>query len=138
MTRPEAVAPPRHLSFRWVVIDPYDQDPSTANSTLVNLRLSPDAAVTRVHVTEQGFDQLSLPAADRTAATRPTPRAGRASWSASATTARPLAADEGGKVTGGREGSLVVDDGLHLPAHVLDDIVPGAGGLILMVAGQAG
>src|SRR2546421_2154113 len=49
-----------------------------------------------------------------------------------------LAAYEGGEVTGGDEGSLVVDDRLNLPAHVPDDIVPGTCGLVLVVAGQAG
>jgi hypothetical protein len=33
----------------------------------VDLRLAPDAAATRVRVTEQGYDELTLPEADRAA-----------------------------------------------------------------------
>jgi len=66
--RIEAVDAPRHVAFRWVVTDPYDEEPTPANSTRVDLQLTPDAAaMTRVHVTEQGYDQLTLPAADRAA-----------------------------------------------------------------------
>ena len=46
-------------------------------------------------------------------------------------------ADERGEVTGGGEGSLVVDGRLHVLAYVLDDLAPGAAGLVLVVAGQA-
>src|SRR5258708_23869554 len=43
-----------------------------------------------------------------------------------------------GKITGGDEGSFAVNDRLQLLAYVLDDMVPGTGGLFLVVAGQAG
>src|SRR5260221_11759505 len=43
-----------------------------------------------------------------------------------------------GKITGGDEGSFAVNDRLQLLAYVLDDMVPGTGGLVLVVAGQAG
>ncbi|HYZ57766.1 MAG TPA: hypothetical protein VE733_30280 [Streptosporangiaceae bacterium] len=43
---------------------------------------------------------------------------------------------EGGKITGGDEGSFVIDDRLHLPAYVLGDILPGAGGLVLVVSAR--
>jgi uncharacterized protein YndB with AHSA1/START domain len=65
--RIEVVDPPRHVAFRWVVTDPYDEEPTPANSTRVDLRLAPDAGATLVRVTEQGDDQLTLPEADRAA-----------------------------------------------------------------------
>src|SRR5260370_7126013 len=43
-----------------------------------------------------------------------------------------------GKITGGDEGSFAVNARLQLLAYVLDDMVPGTGGLVLVVAGQAG
>jgi len=57
---------------------------------------------------------------------------------ASGGAAAALAAYEGGQVTGRDEGAIMIDHGLHVLAHVLDDIGPGAGDLILVVAGQAG
>src|SRR5262245_29947711 len=49
-----------------------------------------------------------------------------------------LAADEGGEVTGGDEGAVVVNRCLHLLLNLVDDFRPGAAGLVLVEVGPAG
>jgi multiple sugar transport system permease protein len=48
------------------------------------------------------------------------------------------AADEGGQVARGDEGAIIVDRGLYIPAHILDNLGPRPGGLVLIVAGPGG
>ena len=44
---------------------------------------------------------------------------------------RRLAAHEGGEVTGNDESAFMVDHGMHVLTHVLDDFRPGTGDLVL-------
>ena len=53
-------------------------------------------------------------------------------------TATALAAHKGGQVTEGDEFALGIDHGLHLLAHVLDDIRPRTGDPVLVMGRQAG
>jgi uncharacterized protein YndB with AHSA1/START domain len=62
--RVATVERPRRFSFRWVVSDPYDEEPRTGNSTLVEFTLTGDGTKTSVHVTESGYAALDLPPAD--------------------------------------------------------------------------
>lgn len=51
------------FSFRWA--QPRETEPEPGNSTLVEFRLHPDGDGTRLVVTESGFEQLHLTAAEQ-------------------------------------------------------------------------
>jgi uncharacterized protein YndB with AHSA1/START domain len=64
--RVEQVDPISLFSYRWA--RPRDTEPAPGNSTLVEFRIHPDGDGTRLVVTESGFDELDLPAAERATA----------------------------------------------------------------------
>lgn len=57
--RVETVEPPTTLAFRWVFLG--SDEPTPANSTLVEFTLMPEGDGTRLRVVESGFASLDLP-----------------------------------------------------------------------------
>ena len=50
------IDPPRYFAFRWT--HPADQDPTPANSLLVEFTLTPEGDATRLSVVESGFEEI--------------------------------------------------------------------------------
>src|SRR3954451_11281361 len=63
--RVEVVEPPRRFAYRWMMSWELRDEPTPANSTLVDFTLAPEGDGTRVVVVESGFAGLDLPAAER-------------------------------------------------------------------------
>jgi uncharacterized protein YndB with AHSA1/START domain len=66
--RVEAVEPPRRVSYRWLAAKDSREDPTPANSTLIEFVLAAEGAGTRVTVVESGFAALDVDPAERAAA----------------------------------------------------------------------
>jgi uncharacterized protein YndB with AHSA1/START domain len=65
--RVEAVEPPHRVAYRWLSKRGSRDEPTAANSTLMEFALAADGAGTRLAVVESGFDGLDVSAAERTA-----------------------------------------------------------------------
>ncbi len=66
--RVEAVEPPHRVAYRWLAEAGDREEPTAANSTLMEFTLTAEGDGTRVAVVETGFDGLALGAEARTAA----------------------------------------------------------------------
>jgi uncharacterized protein YndB with AHSA1/START domain len=65
--RVEVVEPPHRFAYRWLVRSDSSEEPTAANSTLVDFRLAAEGDGTRVAVTESGFDALEIAPDERAA-----------------------------------------------------------------------
>lgn len=66
LCRVEAVEPPTRFAYRWVPGGTDEgQEPTPANSTLVEFTLTAEGGATRVRVVESGFSGLAKPEAQR-------------------------------------------------------------------------
>jgi uncharacterized protein YndB with AHSA1/START domain len=54
--RVQEVDPPRYFSYRWT--HPADEEPTPANSLLVEFTLTPEGDTTRLSVIESGFQEI--------------------------------------------------------------------------------
>src|SRR5690348_14587492 len=65
--RVEAVEPPHRVAYRWLSKRGSRDEPTPANSTLIEFTLADDGQGTRLAVVESGFDGLEVSADERTA-----------------------------------------------------------------------
>jgi len=66
--RVEAVEPPHRVAYRWLSRRESREEPTPANSTLIEFTLAAEGDGTRVAVVESGFDALDVDTEERAAA----------------------------------------------------------------------
>jgi uncharacterized protein YndB with AHSA1/START domain len=66
--RVEAVEPPHRIVYRWLSAKNTKEEPTPANSTLIEFTLAAEGDATRLAVVESGFDGLEVDADERAAA----------------------------------------------------------------------
>lgn len=66
--RVETVEPPHRVAYRWLSRRESREEPTPANSTLIEFTLAAEGDGTRVAVVESGFDALDVDAEERAAA----------------------------------------------------------------------